>query len=92
MYVWLSGNVWGLTVVNCDCVDQISGLLRILCSMRGVLVVVNGATYFEGYRMDGREGFADFVKKYEYGRFDEDPLTELQLTTDEEVMNKGGQV
>lgn len=50
-YVWLSSQVWGLTVVNCDDVDEIRGVLRIVCSMEGVLVCVDGAAYFGG--MDG---------------------------------------
>ncbi|KAF2789757.1 hypothetical protein K505DRAFT_365321 [Melanomma pulvis-pyrius CBS 109.77] len=70
-YVWLSSQVWGLTVVNCDDVDELRGVLRIVCSMEGVLVCVNGATYFGGYRMDGRDGFEDFLDGYERGQYDE---------------------
>lgn len=78
IYVWFSSKVWGLTVVNCDSVDEIRGVLSILCSMRGVLVVVNGATYFEGHRMDGRKEFEDFIERYEGGKFDDDIKKEPQ--------------
>ncbi|KAK2762617.1 hypothetical protein FQN54_000790 [Arachnomyces sp. PD_36] len=73
IYVWVSSQVWGLTVVNCDSVDEIRGVLRIIASMEGVLVKVNGATFFEGYRMDNREGFDGFIELYERGEFDEKP-------------------
>ncbi|KAF2198661.1 hypothetical protein GQ43DRAFT_148828 [Delitschia confertaspora ATCC 74209] len=46
LYVWLSSQIWGLTVLECDSVDEIRGVMRILCSMEGVLVAVNGAKYF----------------------------------------------
>lgn len=71
IYVWLSSQVWGLSVVNCDSVDEIRGVLRIVCSIEGVLVHVNGATYYEGFRMDGREQFEEFIDDYERGNFDE---------------------
>ncbi|KAF2739839.1 hypothetical protein EJ04DRAFT_604311 [Polyplosphaeria fusca] len=70
-YVWLSSRVWGLTVVDCDHVAEIRGVLRVVCSMKGVLVKVNGARYFGGCRMDGRERFEGWVEKCEKGEFDE---------------------
>jgi hypothetical protein len=72
VYVWLSSQVWGLSVINCDSVDEIRGVLRIVCSMEEVLVRVNGATYYGGYRMDGRDQFDEFIDEYERGNFDED--------------------
>ncbi|CAO2650069.1 Nn.00g013610.m01.CDS01 [Neocucurbitaria sp. VM-36] len=78
IYVWLSSQVWGLTVVKCDSVDEIRGVLRIVCSMEGVLVCVNGATYYGGYRMDGRERYEEFVEQYERGTFDEMPGSNYQ--------------
>lgn len=73
IYVWMSSELWGLTVINCESKEEIRGMLRILCSMEDVLVIVNGATYFGGYRMDGREGFKAFLEKYEAGDYDEEP-------------------
>lgn len=73
VYVWLSSRIWGLTVVKCESVEELRGVSRILCSMEDVLVVVNGATYFGGHRMDGRRGFDDFLRRYEQGEFDHDP-------------------
>ena len=55
VYVMLSSKVWGLHVVHCDDHDDLRGCLRILCSMTGVLVQVNGASYFGGYKLDGRQ-------------------------------------
>jgi hypothetical protein len=62
IYVWLSSNLWGLTGVNCDSVDKIRGVLRIVCSMKGILVCINGATYYEGCRIDKAEYFDDFME------------------------------
>lgn len=74
IYVWLSSNIWGLTVVNCDSVDEIRGVLRIVCSMEGVMVCVNGATYYEGYRIDkAGKHYDDFLEKYERGDLDDKP-------------------
>lgn len=72
VYVWLSSKAWALTVIHCDDVDEIRGVLRIVCSMEDVLVRVNRATYFSGYRMDGRQGFEEFLEKYESGEYDQD--------------------
>ncbi|KAF2472613.1 uncharacterized protein BDR25DRAFT_15896 [Lindgomyces ingoldianus] len=89
VYVWLSSQVWGLTVINCDNVDEIRGVLRIVCSMEGVLVVVNGATYFGGYRMDGRDGFNAFVDRYERGEFDDLPEGKLDQGGDMGSLDQG---
>lgn len=83
VYVWLSSQVWGLSVVNCDTVDEIRGVLRILASMQDVLVVVNGATYFSGYRMDGRVGWNKFIDDYERGNFDHLDPEDLKKRSDD---------
>lgn len=38
--------------------------------MQGVLVVVNGAHYFDGYRLDGHRDFKQWRKQYAAGVFD----------------------
>ena len=71
VYVWLSARTWGLHTINCDEKAEILGCLRIVCSMQGVLVVVNGAHYFEGYRLDGVSGFEAWKREYDGGVYDE---------------------
>jgi hypothetical protein len=39
--------------------------------MQGVLVAVNGAHYFEGFRLDGVEGFEAWKREYDGGVYDE---------------------
>jgi hypothetical protein len=70
-YVAYSGKVWGLHVINCNESDEIRGCLRILCSMENVLVTVNGAHYFDGYRLDflGKR-FRDWKIAYDKGVYD----------------------
>jgi hypothetical protein len=71
VYVWLSARTWGLHTINCDEQAEILGCLRIVCSMQGVLVAVNGAHYFEGFRLDGVEGFEAWKREYDGGVYDE---------------------
>ncbi len=70
IYVFISAHVWGLHVVNCDERDEIRGVLRILCSMTGVLVQVNGASYCDGYRLNDMPAFSEWRAHYEDGEFD----------------------
>ena len=78
IYVMISSYVWGLHVVHCGSHEEILGTLRIICSMKDVLVMVNGATYFNGYKLDGRPevdgepGFDEWRVQYEKGRYDGD--------------------
>jgi len=71
MYVWFSAQVWGLHIINCDEPEEILGCLRIVCSMEDVLVTVNGANYFNGYRLDYMESFRQWRVQYTSGVFDE---------------------
>jgi hypothetical protein len=72
LYVSYSAKVWGLHVVDCNVPEEISGCLRILCSMEKVLVTVNGANYFEGYRLDFLgKNFREWTLAYERGDFDD---------------------
>lgn len=71
IYVSLSAKVWGLHVINCDEDDEVRGVLRIICSMMDVLVLVNGATYCDGYRVDQLPAFAGWQRRYENGELDE---------------------
>ncbi|RDW63316.1 hypothetical protein BP6252_10861 [Coleophoma cylindrospora] len=72
LYVALSAKVWGLHVINCSSHEEILGSLRIVCAMKDVLVTVNGASYFNGYRLRGFNGYEDWREDYEKGRFDLD--------------------
>ncbi len=69
-YVWISSKVWGLHVINCDEKEEVLGALRIVCSMTGVLVLVNGATFCDGYRLDDIDEFPRWQKRYQDGEFD----------------------
>jgi hypothetical protein len=71
-YVVRSAKLFGLHVIETQSPRQIIGCLRILCSMKGLLVFVNSAWYFEGHRLDEREGWAEWKIAYERGEFDED--------------------
>jgi len=73
LYVWFSGRIWGLHVINCDEEEEILGCMRILCSMQDVLVTVNGAHYFDGVRLDfvGEE-FRTWKMRYVKGEYDEE--------------------
>jgi hypothetical protein len=51
-YIKWSVRSTGPQVTECEAVDEIYASLRILCSMRHLLVRVNRAWYFEGKRMD----------------------------------------
>jgi hypothetical protein len=91
-YVAYSGKVWGLHVINCDDSDEIRGCLRILCSMEGVLVTVNGSHYYDGYRLDflGNR-FREWKVAYDRGKYDgdvEDIYT--RGNRDIMIMEKGG--
>ncbi|KAL0261567.1 hypothetical protein SLS55_002997 [Diplodia seriata] len=72
LYIWQSAKTLGLHVIECQTNAQISGSLRILCSMTGVLVVVNGAYYYEGHRLDERQGWNAWREKYDRGDYDKD--------------------
>ena len=71
-YVWRSARLFGLHVIETESARQIIGCLRILCSMKEVLVKVNGSWWFEGHRLDERVGWDDWRLRYENGEFDED--------------------
>ncbi|OJD34001.1 uncharacterized protein BKCO1_2600036 [Diplodia corticola] len=71
-YIWQSAKTLGLHVIECQSDAQISGSLRIICSMTGVLVVVNGAYYYDGHRLDERQGWNTWRAKYDRGDYDED--------------------
>ena len=74
-YVWQSARLFGLHVIETQSARQIIGCLRILCSMKEVLVAVNGSWWFEGHRLDERVGWDQWMLKYEQGSFDEDCTT-----------------
>ena len=71
-YVWQSAKLFGLHVIETQSARQIIGCLRILCSMKEVLVSVNGSWWFEGHRLDERAGWDEWSLSYEKGEFDED--------------------
>ena len=71
-YVVRSAKLFGLHVIEAQSPRQIIGSLRILCSMKEVLVFVNDAWFFEGHRLDEREGWAEWKLDYEKGDFDEE--------------------
>ena len=70
LYVYLSSKVWGLHVIDCSTHDEILGSLRILCSMTGVIVNVNGASYFDGYRLNDMDGYESWKSEYDGGLYD----------------------
>ena len=72
IYVYVSAKVWGLHVVHCDEREEVRGVLRVMCSMTGVLVKVNGAAYCDGFRLNDVDGFLAWRKTYDRGGFDED--------------------
>jgi hypothetical protein len=80
IYVWLSAQVWSLHVINCDEADEINGCLRIVCSMEDVLVVVNGAHYFHGHRLDYLDAFRKWSTEYNSGAYDEGILIPTPAT------------
>ena len=91
IYVMVSSRLWGLHIVHCSSHEEIMGTLRIICSMKGVLVTVNGATYYDGYKLDGRPkagdkpGFEEWKDEYEEGGYDEEEeLSRKQMTLDDE--------
>lgn len=71
-YVWSSARLFGLHVIETESARQIIGCLRILCSMKEVLVTFNGSWWFEGHRLDERLRWDDWRLRYEKGEFDED--------------------
>lgn len=71
VYIWRSAYFLGLHVIDCQIKEQISGCLRILCSMSDVLVVVNGAYYYGGHRLELKPNWAAWRKQYDSGVFDE---------------------
>lgn len=79
-YVLQSSSTWGLHVLECETPRDIQGCLRILCSMKGVLVFVSGAYYFEGYRLDVRDGWSSWIVEFEKGMYDSDKMTTTILS------------
>ncbi|KAL9105720.1 MAG: hypothetical protein Q9227_009160 [Pyrenula ochraceoflavens] len=77
IYVMISSRLWGLHIVHCGSDKEIMGSLRIICSMRDVLVIVNGATYYKGYKLKGRQigdkpGFEEWRESYDKGDYDKE--------------------
>ncbi len=71
LYIKWSVRSAGLHVVECESEEEIYGSLRVLCSMKRLLVRVNGAWYFEGKRMDKSPDYWDWELRSERGEFDE---------------------
>jgi hypothetical protein len=71
-YVCLSARVYALQIIECQTPRQIIGCLRILCSSTELLVFVNGAWYFEGHRLEERDGWTQWRSRYERGDYDDD--------------------
>jgi hypothetical protein len=71
LYIKWSVRSAGLHVVECESVEEIYGSLRVLCSMKHLLVRVNGAWYFEGKRMDKSPEYWKWELRSERGEFDE---------------------
>ena len=71
-YVYRSAKLFGLHVIETQSPRQIIGCLRIICAMKDVLVLVNGAWYFEGYLLNEIPEWTQWRKMYEGGDFDED--------------------
>ena len=71
-YVYRSAKLFGLHVIETQSPRQIIGCLRIICAMKDVLVLVNGAWYFEGYLLNEIPDWTQWRKMYEGGDFDED--------------------
>lgn len=80
IYVYLSSRVWGLHLIDCSTQDEVLGSLRILCSMKDVLVVVNGASYFDGYRLNDIADYEAWKREYDRGAYDDD--TEPSIVRD----------
>ena len=74
-HVWLTSKTWGLHVINCEEREDILGCLRIICSMRDVLVTVNGAHYYNGHRLDYVTEFRRWKLEYVKGVYDKDDVT-----------------
>jgi hypothetical protein len=75
VYIKWSVRAAGLHLVECESVDEIYGALRVLCSMRCLLVRVNGAWFFEGKRLDSCAAFWEWELRSERGEFDDEKLT-----------------
>lgn len=71
-YVYRSAKLFGLHVIETQSPRHIIGCLRIICAMKDVLVLVNGAWYFEGYLLNEIPEWTQWRKMYEGGDFDED--------------------
>ncbi len=80
VYIKWSVRSAGLHLVECESTEEIYGSLRVLCSMKQLLVRVNGAWYFEGKRMDTTTAFREWQLSSERGEFD-DEKTHLIPTT-----------
>ncbi|KAH8587405.1 hypothetical protein B0O99DRAFT_641798 [Bisporella sp. PMI_857] len=100
VYVWFSARIWGLHVINCDEEEEIRGCMRILCSMEDALVIVNGAHYYNGHRLDFIGGaFRRWKNEYSRGLYDGDfsqeeeeaassPNTERSGLRKDEILNE----
>lgn len=80
-YIKWSVRSAGLHLVECESVEEIYGSLRVLCSMKHLLVRVNGAWYFEGKRMDTTPAFWDWELRSERGEFDDEKRSSVQSTS-----------
>ncbi|KAF2843410.1 hypothetical protein M501DRAFT_985525 [Patellaria atrata CBS 101060] len=87
IYVWISAQTWGLHVINCDESDEILGCLRIVCSMEDVLVIVNGAHYYNGYRLNFLPEFSQWRLHYAAGKFDGE-ISEAKVNSTEEDLKQ----
>lgn len=70
LYIRWSVRSAALHVVECESVDEIYGSLRVLCSMKRLLMRVNGAWYFEGKRLEAMSEFWEWQLRSERGEFD----------------------
>lgn len=71
LYVQLSVKTYGLHMIETQNKDQLRGCLRVLCTLRDVLVTINGAWFFEGHRLDNRADWPHFQRCYSLGHMDE---------------------
>lgn len=74
IYIKWSVRSAGLHVIECESVEEIYGSLRVICSMKRLLVRVNGAWYFEGKRLDNNPEYWEWELQSERGEFDEKPF------------------
>ncbi|EON68449.1 hypothetical protein W97_07659 [Coniosporium apollinis CBS 100218] len=90
IYVYLSAQTWGLHVINCDDSDEVRGCMRIICSMQEVLVICNGASYFNGHRLDFiGEDFKRWKEQYDRGEFDEEDSLDCGFAAESQFDDAG---